>query len=76
MLNLDKQRQALLTNLWDALIHSLLTRIQEGKATAGDLSVARHVIRDAGLRAVMGSQADLEVSLEGLPDFDFDKELQ
>ena len=50
MLSLDKERQDLLAQLWDALVQALLDRIQSGDATAGDLSVARHVCKDAGLR--------------------------
>ena len=76
MLNLDKKRQDLLTNLWDALVQALLDRIQSGDATAGDLSVARHVCKDAGLRPVSESRRDFEQSLEGLPDFGVPEDMQ
>lgn len=65
----------ILANLHEGLAKNLLTKVQDGTATAAELSVARQMLKDNNVTAIptKGSPlGDLENQLSDLPSFEDD----
>ena len=64
---MDKELQKTLGSLHTALAADLLRRIQEGTATAADLSVARQFLKDNGIDALASQSEPLLILAKMLP---------
>ena len=65
----DKKLE-LLQNLHTVLIENLLDKVKSGEAKAGDLNVARQVLKDNGFECKPTEKNPIEDLMSSLPDLD------
>jgi len=65
----DKKLE-LLENLQTVLIQSLLDKVSSGEAKAGDLNVARQLLKDNGIECIPTANNPMEDLMSSLPDLD------
>ena len=65
----DKKLE-LLQNLHTVLIENLLDKLKSGEAKAGDLNVARQLLKDIGIECIPTEKNPIEVLMSNLPDLD------
>ena len=65
----DKKLE-LLQNLHTVLIENLLDKVKSGEAKAGDLNVARQLIKDNGIECIPTANNPMEDLMSSLPDLD------
>ena len=65
----DKKLE-LLQNLYTVLIENLLDKVKSGEAKAGDLNVARQLLKDNGIECIPTANNPMEDLMSNLPDLD------
>ena len=65
----DKKLE-LLQNLHTVLIENLLDKVKSGEAKAGDLNVARQLLKDNGIECIPTANNPMEDLMSSLPDLD------
>ena len=65
----DKKLE-LLQNLHTVLIENLLDKVKSGEAKAGDLNVARQLLKDNGIECIPTEKSPMEDLMSNLPDLD------
>ena len=65
----DKKLE-LLQNLHTVLIENLLDKVKSGEAKAGDLNVARQLLKDNGIECIQTANNPMEDLMSSLPDLD------
>ena len=65
----DKKLE-LLQNLHTVLIENLLDKVKSGEAKAGDLNVARQLLKDNGIECIPTANNPMEDLMSNLPDLD------
>ena len=65
----DKKLE-LLQNLHTVLIENLLDKVKSGDAKAGDLNVARQLLKDNGIECIPTANNPMEDLMSNLPDLD------
>tara|TARA_Y100000114_G_scaffold26183_1_gene21942 strand:+ start:242 stop:469 length:228 start_codon:yes stop_codon:yes gene_type:complete len=65
----DKKLE-LLQNLHTVLIQNLLDKVKSGEAKAGDLNVARQLLKDNGIECIPTANNPMEDLMSSLPDLD------
>ena len=65
----DKKLE-LLQNLHTVLIENLLDKVKSGEAKAGDLNVARQLLKDNGIECIPTANNPIEDLMSNLPDLD------
>ena len=65
----DKKLE-LLENLHTVLIENLLDKVKSGEAKAGDLNVARQLLKDNGIECIPTANNPMEDLMSNLPDLD------
>ena len=65
----DKKLE-LLQNLHTVLIENLLDKVKSGEAKAGDLNVARQLLKDNGIECIPTENNPMEDLMSSLPDLD------
>ena len=65
----DKKLE-LLENLHTVLIENLLDKVKSGEAKAGDLNVARQLLKDNGIECITTANNPMEDLMSSLPDLD------
>ena len=60
----------LLQNLHTVLIENLLDKVKSGEAKAGDLNVARQLLKDNGIECIPTANNPMEALMSNLPDLD------
>jgi len=65
----DKKLE-LLQNLHTVLIENLLDKVKSGEAKAGDLNVARQLLKDNGIECIPTASNPMEDLMSNLPDLD------
>tara|TARA_B100001248_G_C27276801_1_gene405745 strand:- start:92 stop:319 length:228 start_codon:yes stop_codon:yes gene_type:complete len=65
----DKKLE-LLQNLHTVLIENLLDKVKSGEAKAGDLNVARQLLKDNGIECIPTDKNPIEDLMSSLPDLD------
>ena len=65
----DKKLE-LLQNLHTVLIENLLDKVKSGEAKAGDLKVARQLLKDNGIECIPTANNPMEDLMSSLPDLD------
>ena len=65
----DKKLQ-LLETLHTVLIENLLDKVKSGEAKAGDLNVARQLLKDNGIECIATQGSKMEDLMINLPDLD------
>ena len=65
----DKKLE-LLQNLHTVLIENLLDKVKSGEAKAGDLNVARQLLKDNGIECIPTKKNPMEDLMSSLPDLD------
>jgi|TARA_E500000331_G_scaffold95012_1_gene91210 hypothetical protein len=65
----DKKLQ-LLETLHTVLIENLLDKVKSGEAKAGDLNVARQLLKDNGIECIPTEKSPMEDLMSNLPDLD------
>ena len=65
----DKKLE-LLQNLHTVLIENLLDKVKSGEAKAGDLNVARQLLKDNGIECIPTEMNPIEDLMSSLPDLD------
>ena len=65
----DKKLE-LLQNLHTVLIENLLDKVKSGDAKAGDLNVARQLLKDNGIECIPTANNPMEDLMSSLPDLD------
>ena len=65
----DKKLE-LLQNLHTVLIQELLDKVRSGEAKAGDLNVARQLLKDNGIECIPTANNPMEDLMSNLPDLD------
>ena len=60
----------LLQNLHTVLIENLLDKVKSGEAKAGDLNVARQLLKDNGIECIPTANNPMEDLMSSLPDLD------
>ena len=65
----DKKLE-LLENLHTVLIENLLDKVKSGEAKAGDLNVARQLLKDNGIECIPTANNPMEDLMSSLPDLD------
>ena len=65
----DKKLE-LLQNLHTVLIENLLDKVKSGEAKAGDLIVARQLLKDNGIECIPTANNPMEDLMSSLPDLD------
>ena len=65
----DKKLE-LLQNLHTVLIENLLDKVKSGVAKAGDLNVARPLLKDNGIECIPTANNPMEDLMSSLPDLD------
>ena len=65
----DKKLE-LLQNLHTVLIENLLDKVKSGEAKAGDLNVARQLLKDNGIECIPTVKSPMEDLMSNLPDLD------
>ena len=65
----DKKLE-LLQNLHTVLIENLLDKVKSGEAKAGDLNVARLLLKDNGIECIPTANNPMEDLMSNLPDLD------
>jgi len=68
-MNNDKKLE-LLQNLHTVLIENLLDKVKSGEAKAGDLNVARQLLKDNGIECIPTANNPMEDLMSSLPDLD------
>lgn len=67
--SLPRRSEESLETLADVLVDSLMTKIKSGEATASDLSVARGLLMDAGIRLIPSAKASRAL-VKAMPQFE------
>ena len=65
----DKKLE-LLQDLHTVLIENLLDKVKSGEAKAGDLNVARQLLKDNGIECIPTANNPMEDLMSSLPDLD------
>ena len=65
----DKKLE-LLQILHTVLIENLLDKVKSGEAKAGDLNVARQLLKDNGIECIPTAHNPMEDLMSNLPDLD------
>ena len=65
----DKKLE-LLQNLHTVVIENLLDKVKSGEAKAGDLNVARQLLKDNGIECIPTANNPMEDLMSNLPDLD------
>ena len=65
----DKKLE-LLQNLHTVLIENLLDKVKSGEAKAGDLNVARQLLKDNGIECIPTANNPMDDLMSNLPDLD------
>ena len=65
----DKKLE-LLQNLHTVLIENLLDKVKSGEAKAGDLNLARQLLKDNGIECIPTANNPMEDLMSSLPDLD------
>ena len=65
----DKKLE-LLQNLHTVLIENLLDKVKSGEAKAGDLNVARQLLKDNGIECIPTANNPMEDLMSSLPGLD------
>ena len=65
----DKKLE-LLQNLHTVIIENLLDKVKSGEAKAGDLNVARQLLKDNGIECIPTEKSPMEDLMSNLPDLD------
>ena len=65
----DKKLE-LLQNLHTVLIENLLDKVKSGEAKAGDLNVARQLLKDNCIECIPTEKNPIEDLMSSLPDLD------
>ena len=65
----DKKLE-LLQNLHTVLIENLLDKVKSGEAKAGDLNVARQLLKDNVIECIPTEKNPIEDLMSSLPDLD------
>ena len=65
----DKKLE-LLQNLQTVVIQCLLDKVKSGEAKAGDLNVARQLLKDNGIECIPTEKSPMEDLMSNLPDLD------
>ena len=65
----DKKLE-LLQNLHTVLIENLLDKVKSGEAKAGDLNVARQLLKDNGIECIPTANNPMDDLMSSLPDLD------
>ena len=65
----DKKLE-LLQNLHTVFIENLLDKVKSGEAKAGDLNVARQLLKDNGIECIPTANNPMEDLMSSLPDLD------
>lgn len=66
------ENEQLLEELYTATVKTLLDKVRSGDATAADLSVARHLLRDNGITCVPTPHNDLGALISEITDEDLE----